>query len=327
MAQLVGRGTYIGIGTESTYGTAVSRTIFFRVLSAGLQDTQASERSAELVGATGSLGYRFRMQGNIEAGGPVSMLFFYEGAGLLWQHLMRTTVSTAADTPSSGLHTHTLHLGSTASSFTLEQVKGTSVQGGTTYAETFEGAVCSSWSISCEVGQPAKLDMTWIAETTTGADDTPTSPTYTTNYYPVLGHHVVCLWNSVAYKMRSFRINVDLHNERLYVLGSKVTANPPQTAPPDVVFEAEMLAQDWTLITAQQAVTESSMVLTVTGTNSTAMTITLRQVAWDSQTSNVQDSNGVQYVRVRGYALGSSSASTPELTMAIVNTQSSFVAA
>lgn len=325
MAQLVGRGTYIMLGTEVTYGTVVSRTVALRVLSAGLQRTQQLMRSEELVGAAGSNGRRFRMQGNIEAGGPVSMYLFYEGAGLLWQHLMRTTVTTQADTPSSGLHTHTLHLGSTYSSFSLEQVKGASVQGGTTYAETFEGSVVSEWSISCALGEVAKLDTTWIAETTTDPDDTPTSPTFTSNYYPVMCHQIVAAWNSTTYKMRSFRVGVNLGVERVPTLGSKVTSQPVQANPPDVVFEAEFLATDWSLITAQHAATESSLVLSVIGTNSTAMTITLRVVAWETA-ENTQDSNGIQYVRVRGYALGSSSASTPELTVAIVNTQATFTA-
>lgn len=320
MAVNVGRGTIIGIKAESTYGTAVTPDVFLRTTSVNLNRKQMIEPSPELSGAVGSLEARYRLEEQIEAGGSIEMLAMYEGAGVLWQHLMRDTVATTG----SGPYAHVLDLGVARSSLTVEVVRGTSF-GGTGYAETFEGSVVSSWTLAWTLNQPARLSMEVISETTTGPDDTPTSATYTANHQPMLFHHVTMVWNSVTYKMRSLRIGVRHNVDRLYVLGSKLTEEPVITAPPEVFIEAEILAETWTAISGQQAATSATA--TVTCTNGTqSLSAVLRQVAWDEATVSHSD-NGPQYIQVRGRALGSGSSSSPGLSVTITNSQSTFTAA
>lgn len=318
MAAIVHRGTYIGYKVESTYGTAVTPDRFLRVLSTNVNKRVEIIRSEELTGATGSREASYSAGAQITAEGSIRTLVLYEGMGVLWQHLFRNTVSTGS--PSSGYYPHTLHLGATASSLTVEVPRGNSGN-----AETFEGVKVTSWELSVTAGQFAELSMNLLGETTTGADDTPTSATHTTTQTKVISHHVTVTYNSTTYKCRSAKVSVDLTDARIDVLGSQLTQEPLPMGIPVVTFSAEVLAEDWSLIAAQQAETSASAVITI-ATGSYSMVFTMRLMKLS--TADVDHSgNGPAYVQIMGMPLGSASATAPGLSVVITNQQSTFTAA
>lgn len=320
MAAVQGWGTRVGLGAESTYGTAVTRTAFIEVVSVDLNKKSILTPGETLAGASTSYEAAHRDRMLTEAGGSMQLVPEYEGQGLLWQHLMGNTASTSG----SGTYIHTVHLANTMTPLTTEVVRGAAVQGGTTVSEVFDGGMCTSWSLSCTVGQRAKLDTTWIHEDSAGPAGSPTSATYMTNRLRMLGHEIMLVWNSVTYKAYSFRLGVDRALERDYPLGSRLTLQPLASRGPVVTFEAELRIEDWSAITGQHAATEATATLTITdGTNS--LTFTIRKVAWDEAMVS-HSSQGKQTVRVRGQALGASSASTVGLSAVFVNSQSSFTA-
>ena len=320
MAAVQGWGTRLGFGVESAYGDSASRTIFLRPVSVALSSKSVLAVTDNLTGASTSYEAQYRDRMNTEAGGSISWEPGYEGEGLLWQAMMGTTATTTGTNP----YTHNLHLGQTFSSLTCEVVRGTAVQGGTTVSEVFDGMMCTSWSLSCAVGQRAKIESEWIAETSAGPAGTPTSATYTANRSALIGHQITLVWNSATYKAYSVKIGVDRALERDYPLGSRLTLQPLATRGPVVMVEAELRIEDWTIITGQQAGTEATATITISdGTNS--LTFTARKVAWDEAPVS-HSSQGKQTVTVRGQALGATSSSTTGLSMVVVNTQSSFTA-
>lgn len=320
MAAVQGWGTRVGLGAESTYGTAVTRTAFIEVVSADFNKKSVLAAGETLAGASTSYEAAHRDRMLTEAGGSMQLVPEYEGQGLLWQHLMGNTASTSG----SGPYVHTLHLAWTMTPLTTEVVHGAAVQGGTTVSEVFDGGMCTSWSLSCTVGQRAKLDTTWIHEDSAGPAGSPTSATYTTNRLRMLGHEITLVWNSTTFKVYNFRLGVDRALERDYPLGSRLTLQPMSTRGALVTFEAEIRLEDWALPIAQHAATSATGTLTISdGTNS--FVFTLRQLAWDEAMVS-HSSQGKQTVRVRGQGLGSTSASTVGLTLVATNSQSSFTA-
>lgn len=235
MPPQVGRGAAIGFGAESTWGTAVSRTHWYRAVAISLRQTLDKVGRGVLMESSGSRNMRGHYLKSQNAGGGVTILAGYEGLGLLLSHLLHGTPATTG--PSGGLYTHTYKLGvNPPTGLTCEAILGA----GTSLAEVFEGCKVNKGSLKISAGGLMSVDLDLIAETSGGMVAAGT-PTLTTNEYEVIHHQAGAMtWNSVSYKPISIEISPDNKLTRRQLLGSALTAEPTPAGFVEVMIKVEI---------------------------------------------------------------------------------------
>jgi hypothetical protein len=172
----LGAGSYLAIGEESTYGTAVTRTHWLR---SAREMSLAREVVREVVLPLGLPGENAHNAEELyiaadNAGGSLTVMLGWEdGTPLLLRQMFG-----AGTTTGSGPYVHTFRFHAhptTAPSLTMEQVGG--AFGPASRAEVFEGCVFPSWEITAEPGQPLMVTLDVIAETS-GGNASPSLPSF-----------------------------------------------------------------------------------------------------------------------------------------------------
>ena len=259
-----GKGSWFGIGEESTLGTAVSRTHWFRLISeSGFKRTLTKTRRSHL-SDTGR-NRRSHRTTEILVGGTVEIELGLEGAGLLLKHALGA-VNTDADTPSSGLHTHTYTLTASLPSvgLTCELIRGSGGQG-----ETLAGCRINKITLKIEAGglMTASLELIGMA----GAARTSASTPAITSNAVVVGHELAgtLAWNSATYTPRSIEWTLDHKLGRRNLLGSLYTADPSPSDYLEAMAAVELEHEADALYAAYLADTASDLAITFTsGTRS-----------------------------------------------------------
>lgn len=259
----LGRNSYLGIGEESTWGTAVSRTHWFRLVSSSVKRVVEKRPRGVLAEVSGSANRRGHYIASDNVEGSVEILAGYEGIGLLLKHILHGAPTTSG--PSGAIYTHAFKLGTQEyAGLTLEIIKGTG------YAEVFEGCVVTKATLKIEAAGLMRITLDVIGQTS-GGEASAGTPTLTTNELDVVHHHAGSLtFNSVSYAPRSVTWTVDNKYARRQLLGSKLTARPARSDFLDIFADVELEYDSDTtaLFAALTADTQSDLSLSFAGAGS-----------------------------------------------------------
>lgn len=316
MPSYTGRGTAIGAGEESAWGTAVSRSAWWRTMSAnGRRDIDRQVREALNEPNTGSSATTFH-DASDHVNVDVELQTGFEGSGIWWKHALW---GASTGSISGSLYPHTYVLGAAPpAGLTVELIRGTGD------AEVFEGCRVNTFEATIEAGQYMRIRTALIGQTSQGLTSAGT-PAYTTNDLPLLHSQMGTLtWNSLTLKARRLSIKVDNRLERVMVLGSLVTEAPVLGGVRVVTMEVEVIYDGTGIETGYLAGTRSNLTCTFTGTGSRTFTPTLQSAVIMSRSIPI-NRHGIIYqtLTFRGLAVSTDYG----LSVVIENEQSSAVAA
>lgn len=247
-AAKLGRGTFIKIGAESSWGSAGSTGVSNRIISESLMRNQERTQKNHLSTSGGVFAFD-TFDGMEICEGSIELPIHYSGNGLLIKHACGA-VSAAAD---GSLFMNTYTPVDELPSLTID------LQRGNNTSEKFLGCIVSSWSLSCEAGGQMIGTFNFIAKTAETRDAAITASFNNANK-PVLHHECLTMdFNSVNYNIRSFTFNVDNKIERRDLLGSKLTAQPATTDLREVTMEVTADYESDDLYNAQLAGTISNL--------------------------------------------------------------------
>lgn len=314
----LGRDSYIGIGEETTWGTAVARTQWFRLVSENLRRTVVKNERGVLAEASGSGNIRSHFRSRDSVAGDVVFLVGYEGQGLVWKHVLWGTPTTTG--PVGGIYTHTTKMGSAppTGGLTVEIIRGTS-----TTAALYEGMRVTKAVAEITAGELMRVTLSLVGETSTlPAAGT---ATVTANELDVLHSQVgTASWNAVNYTARMLRVEVDNKFAERQLLGSLLPKEPKQGAFRDVRVSMDAELENDNLQAGYTADTESDLAFTATGTGSRTMAFTLHNAYIDDNSAPLSQ---VGVIAESTVFRGQSDGTDEGLQVVIANTQSSATAA
>lgn len=305
-----GFGSFVGFGAESTWGTAVSRTKFFRLLSSSLRRNVSKVKRETLYEGTGLVSRRsFVAQDDV--GGSVSFEGTYEDMGLILHHAMWSSSTTG---PSGSDYTHTYILGATAPAggLTIEIAQGTGS------AIVYEGCRIAKIKMSVEAGGRCVVEIEIIGQTS-GAPTSAGTPTFGTSEVEMEHHQFSQItWNSTAYDLRTFSLELDNKLDRRQVLGTKLTADPKPSALRDVsmMVSSDYESDNWQ--SGLTAHTQASAVISATA-SARSITFTMHNAYIETDEIGV-NTHGVLPESIK--LVGQSDATNRGLAVVVVNTQS-----
>jgi hypothetical protein len=266
-----GRGAAIGIGKESTWNSAVSRTIWRPLISADLKATRQLAAAPNLIGAA-DINVRNMFATAQEVGGSFELEFHYRGIGIILDNVFGTAATTG-----SGPYVHTYSLANApGTGLSIELVKGLD-EADSGVSELFTGCRVSQLGISASVGEIARMNAQVIAGTAAARGTAPT-PALSANYEPVLPsiQGGQFSFNSVNYDLISLDVTINRGLSRRQEFGSLNTKQPTASNPIEVTATATLRYSADSLYTAQLAETQSDATITFTGNGNSAMTFTLQ---------------------------------------------------
>lgn len=260
MPVLYGRDSYGGIAEETTYGTAVARTLFRPIISASMLRSVDRKPRSDLKGS-GALSAmrRGHFDAAENAGGSIAVLATYDNLGMWLKHLLGGIPTTTGTNP----YTHTFLLASELpTGLTIELARGVS-DAGARLGEVFEGCKIAKGVFKVSAGGQARWDFEIIAETG-AARATATAASFGASETVV--HHYdagTVAFNSVAYNLVDLTLTVDNKIDRRQELGSKLTKEPKRSDFAQVTLDITVQQQD-ALYTALLADTAGDAVITFT---------------------------------------------------------------
>ena len=309
-----GRGAFIKIGEESTYGTiAGSMGVDNRIISASFQKTQEKERKTHL-SQSGSGGFQ---NGHFEAflnvGGSIDLPLLYEGSGIL----LKAAVGNATSTGSGPYE----HLYVPSSDGTVPSLS-IGLQRGTGSKEIFLGCKVSSMTISGSAGEEITASFDIIAQ-----DANARAAAYTSSFGSGRQmFHFECgelSYNSATYAMKSFEFTLDNKLERRNVLGDKKTLEPVVSDVKDVTLSVTLEMEDNNLFDAYIAGTQSDVVFTLTNSDSDACEITIRNCYITDYSDDINTFGAIERTMT---FVGESDSSNEAIQIKITNQQASAIA-
>jgi hypothetical protein len=238
--QYFGRGAFIGLVPEVTYGTPVSpRTHFYRILNASLRRDVAKRPRNPLhtSGAVPISRSHFRENDNVS--GSISMEVMFENVGLILRHLMG---SSSDGLLSGGHYIHTYQLAADLlTGLTIDLGRGTGT------SEVFSGIKLNRGVFKVEAGGQMTLDLDVIGYSSAGRVGIGT-PTHMTSEIPILHHHAGELsFNAQTYALRSFELVIDNQLARRQQLGTVYTSEPKRANPVQLEMNVTLEVDDaWT---------------------------------------------------------------------------------
>jgi len=213
----LGRNAAVGIGFETTEGTAVAAALWARLASLSLTVVSTRSRIDDL--SLGDLSYlKARYLESVEVSGSMEILCYYQGGALT--SFLRACIGGTWATTGSGPYTHTLSPGAEPPAVTFRTARDTlSSTGALQRGDIIAGARVTSATLSVQSPGIARLSINFVAMSSTpGAAPTPSLADHTT---PVLSHAANrWQWNSVDYTPRSIALDLENAVEGLRAFGS-----------------------------------------------------------------------------------------------------------
>ena len=263
-----GRGAFIKIGEETTYGTiAGAMGVDNRIISAGFQKTQEKERKTHL-SQGGSGGFQ---SGHFEAfltvGGSIDLPLLYEGTGML----LKAAVGNATTSGGGPTYEHS-YIPSADGSISSLSI---GLQRGTGSKEIFLGCKVASMNISGAAGEEITASFDIIAQ-----DAQARAAAYTSSFGSGKQmFHYECgnlTYSGNNFPMKSFEFTLDNKLERRNVLGDKKTLEPVVSDVKDVTLSVTLEMEDNLLFDNYIAGTQSDVVFTMTNSDGDICEITIR---------------------------------------------------
>lgn len=269
MAAIVGRGGAILLGVESTYGTAVSRTVTMQCASfSGFAEVQEwIPRNTCLRDA----GFRSQhIDGRINATGKVSKCdMTYQNLGVIWYAGVGAASSSGA-----GPYTHTYSTDTTLPFFTIEPIRGSAAN-----MHLARGCTLNKLTLAMEEGGPLTSEQEWNIQHTNAAASAG-SVSVGSGQSVIMYHQLGAVTiNSIAQaKVKNLSIMLDNNLQERRGHGSKYTDQPEIGPERKVTVELEVEYDTVNLELAHAlnlAGTNCDVDLTFTGTGNNSLVISL----------------------------------------------------
>lgn len=308
-----GRGTAIGLGAESTWGTAVSRTNWLKAESVTLNEKVVTGDVPHLVhGDEGDI--RDSYCERTEVTGRIVVELRYDGCGMLLAAALGGSSTAGTGSP----YTHTYALSATLGSLTIEVKRGTSGN-----SQVFEGCKVTSFEIAVSTGQVAKLTVDFIGQTSAARSSTGT-PSFGTGEFIEHKDAWSASWGGTVAGVRSLTIRGNNNLARVDELGSAATQEPEIGSFRRFTCDMERSYRDDTQYAAHKAETQQDLTITCTGdTSPNAGTFLFRNAKATDVNSDISDFGVLtESLTFTGYA----DASDPSFEIAIVNGTASAIA-
>jgi hypothetical protein len=309
-----GFGTTVGLGVETTYGTAVSRTNWLQVLST----TIGRNLARTPIPLLGKKGDTSRMTADTytasdEVAVQLSTVAAYDDSTLLLlAHLLGAVGTTGSDP-----YTHAFSLADRTDGLTLEHIIGNGS------AEVVEGVALTSGRLSISNGGLLTLDVTGIGETSTAGASAGT-PTYSSGGTPIRFDDAGQFsFNSVNYDVLSVEVNIDNAQQSRRVLNSVNTLRPIGVGFRTVSMRVTLEYMNDAVYAAYLAGTESDAVITFSGAGDLACTITLQNAQIRTHSRPV---SGAGVITETIELIGQTDGTDLGLAISIVNNNSSAAA-
>lgn len=261
----LGKDATIGVGAESTWGTAVARARWERLRQVTLHREDEFAPIPDLGDNGTSLVPTDSFQVSENVVGNVEINVSYDGyvATTLLYHAMG-----GLSTSGAGPYVHTLTLASALpTGLTIEAIKGSG------HGEVYEGCKVNRLTLGVAVGEVMRMTAEIIGETS-GGQVSVASPTLTTPTYAI--HHQAGLMtiNSVTYRIKSFELVIDNKLTRRDGLGLNTTLEPARGDKTAVSCRVTVERVSNALETLYQAGTKADASITFTsGSKSIAITL------------------------------------------------------
>ena len=265
-----GRGAFIKLGEESTYGNiAGAMNVDNRIISASFQKTQEKERKTHLSQSGGGGFQNGHFEAFLNCGGSIDLPLLYEGTGML----IKAAVGNAT-TSGSGPYEH-LYIPTadgTVPALSVALQRGTGISNS---KEIFLGCKVASMSISGSAGEEITASFEIIAQDSQSRAAALTSSFGSGKQM----FHFECgnlSYSGNSFAMKSFEFTLDNKLERRNVLGDKKTLEPVVSDVKDVTLSVTLEMEDNLLFDNFIAGTQSDAVFTLTNSDGDACEITIR---------------------------------------------------
>ena len=319
MSLQFGRGAFIKLGEESTYGTVASSTpVNNRIISASFQKTQEKERKTHL-SQSGAGGFQ---NGHFEAflnvGGSIDLPLLYEGTGMLLKAAIGAVSTTDLGATEDPRYRHDYEPATDGELPSLS----IGLQRGTGSYEVFKGCKVTTMSISGTAGEEVTASFEVIAQ------DANSRGTATTSSFGS-GRQIFHFesgdlsYNSEDYKMKSFELSLDNKLERRNVLGDKKTLEPITNDVKDITLSVTLEMEDNALYTAYLAGTQSDVEFTFTNSDDDTCNVLIRNCYITDYDDSINTFGAIERTMT---FVGEGDSSDEPIRIRILNNQSSGVA-
>lgn len=312
MAVIVGRGASLGMGKESTWGTAVARSNWINVAS--VESLRQIDKQVVPVLNIAGAAHRDFFIGSDNAGVRVSTFPTYENFGMLLEAMMGGLATTG---PSGSDYTHTYTLAADQpKGLTLEVVQGTAAN-----SIVHEGCRVSRGRLSVEAGGLLSMDADFMSETH-AAPASAATPSLAAGQSYVAGHHFGQFgFNSNNLDVASFEVEVNNGTTRYPVVGSKLTQELSRGIV-EVTGRVTVRFVDHTQFNEFTADTQGDATFTATS-GSLSMAFVMQNMIWTEVGDPISDhGHFMQTLSFRCFGDGTNNG----LSIAVVNTSSSGTA-
>ena len=265
-----GRGAFIKLGEESTYGTiAGAMGVDNRIISASFQKTQEKERKTHLSQSGGGGFQNGHFEAFLNCGGSIDLPLLYEGTGMLIKAAVGNATTSGAG-PYEHLYIPTAD--GTVPSLSIALQRGTGISNS---KEIFLGGKVASMNISGSAGEEITASFEIIAQ------DSQTRAAALSSSFGSGKQmfHFECgnlSYSGNNFAMKSFEFTLDNKLERRNVLGDKKTLEPVVSDVKDVTLSVTLEMEDNLLFDNFIAGTQSDAVFTLTNSDGDACEITIR---------------------------------------------------
>ena len=267
-----GRGGFIKLGEESTYGTiASSMPVDNRIISASFQKTQEKERKTHL-SQSGAGGFQ---NGHFDAflnvGGSIDLPLLYEGTGMLLKAAIGASSTTDLGAAENPRYQHDYEPSTTGSIPSLS----IGLQRGTGSYEVFLGCKVATMNISGSAGEEITASFEVIAQNA-NARGTATTASFGTGRQIFHFESGTLDFNSGNFKMKSFELSLDNKLERRNVLGDKKTLEPITNDIREITLNVTLEMEGNDLYNAYLAGTQSNLSFTFTNSDGDICNVLIR---------------------------------------------------
>jgi len=266
-----GRGAFIKLGEESTYGTiAGAMGVDNRIISASFQKTQEKERKTHLSQSGGGGFQNGHFEAFLNCGGSIDLPLLYEGTGMLIKAAVGNATTSGGGPTYEHLYIPTAD--GTVPSLSIALQRGTGISNS---KEIFLGCKVASMNISGSAGEEITASFEIIAQDSQSRAAALTSSFGSGRQM----FHFECgnlSYSGNNFAMKSFEFTLDNKLERRNVLGDKKTLEPVVSDVKDVTLSVTLEMEDNLLFDNYLAGTQSDVVFTLTNSDGDACEITIR---------------------------------------------------
>ena len=236
----------LGVANESTYGTGVTVTRFYPMLTEKIGETVTKLESEGRRAGARVLSNTLSIPIFQGATGDVELPIMSKDMGFWLKHMLGAVATSG---PTDSMYTHTGTIASLKGTSFSAQINRPFHDSGTDQPFTYTGGKVASWSIEAGPGMEPKLQMTWDFYNMTTSTALAT-PSYTTGLELLSWAHanatLTIAGTQVPVTKFSLKCDNGLKLDRYYIRGSGLKKEPVASAYRDIEWEVEADFSDLT---------------------------------------------------------------------------------